>query len=187
MTPAAPSPGPLGTPDGASPEDDHVAHLPLVEDAQDVGPEPKPTWRGWLHAGMTPVALVLGIVLIAVADGTAARIACAVFVASSLLLFGVSAVYHLLDGVPLDPWMSVGVGYRQTKLELADSTSFTYQGFEALRLALGFDNYLSPAFGLGPSVELMLGRYGSRSPGEMGSSGTHASLMFGLRAVFSPF
>ena len=97
MTPAAPSPGPLGTPDGASPEDDHVAHLPLVEDAQDVGPEPKPTWRGWLHAGMTPVALVLGIVLIAVADGTAARIACAVFVASSLLLFGVSAVYHRFD------------------------------------------------------------------------------------------
>lgn len=75
-------------------------HLPLVEDAQDAGPEPKPTWRGWLHAGMTPVALVLGIVLIAVADGAAAKIACAVFVASSLLLFGVSAVYHRFDWSP---------------------------------------------------------------------------------------
>jgi hemolysin III len=101
MTPAASSPGPLGRPDGEAPEEDApVAHLPLVEDAQDVGREPKPTWRGWLHAGMTPVALVLGIVLIAVADGAAAKIACAVFVASSLLLFGVSAVYHRFDWSP---------------------------------------------------------------------------------------
>jgi hemolysin III len=105
MTPAASSPGPLGTPedDRADAGAEAVApgpHLPLVEDAQDVGPEPRPTWRGWLHAGMTPVALVLGIVLIAAAEGTAARIACAVFVASSLLLFGVSAVYHRFDWSP---------------------------------------------------------------------------------------
>jgi hemolysin III len=101
MTSAAPSPGPHGTPGGDGPDEDaSVAHLPLVDDAQDTGPEPRPTWRGWLHAGMTPVALVLGAVLIAVADGTAARIACAVFVASSLLLFGVSAVYHRFDWSP---------------------------------------------------------------------------------------
>ncbi|PPF68291.1 hemolysin III [Clavibacter michiganensis] len=105
MTPAAASPGPLGTPDdrpeaSRREEDGPVPHLPLVEDAQDAGPEPRPTWRGWLHAGMTPVALVLGVVLIAVADGTAARVACAVFVASSLLLFGVSAVYHRFDWSP---------------------------------------------------------------------------------------
>jgi hemolysin III len=101
MTSAASSPGPHDAPGAGGPaEDASVAHLPLVEDAQDVGPEPRPTWRGWLHAGMTPVALVLGIVLIAVADGAAARIACAVFVASSLLLFGVSAVYHRFDWSP---------------------------------------------------------------------------------------
>jgi hemolysin III len=101
MTSAAPSPGPHGTPGDDGPDEDaSVAHLPLVDDAQDTGPEPRPTWRGWLHAGMTPVALVLGAVLIAVADGTAARIACAVFVASSLLLFGVSAVYHRFDWSP---------------------------------------------------------------------------------------
>jgi hemolysin III len=43
------------------------------------------------------VAIVLGIVLIVLADGTAATVSSAVFVASSLLLFGVSALYHRLN------------------------------------------------------------------------------------------
>jgi hemolysin III len=56
----------------------------------------KPTWRGWIHAGTFPVAIVLGIILIVAADGTAAKVSSAVFVASSLLLFGTSALYHRL-------------------------------------------------------------------------------------------
>ncbi|QGU28715.1 hemolysin III family protein [Microbacterium oryzae] len=53
-----------------------------------------PTWRGWIHAATFPVALVAGIVLIALAEGSAAKWASAVFTATSLLLFGNSAVYH---------------------------------------------------------------------------------------------
>src|SRR5690606_27608141 len=47
-----------------------------------------------IHAGTFPLAIVLGTVLLVVADGAAARISSAVFVASSLLLFGISALYH---------------------------------------------------------------------------------------------
>ncbi|GAA2995938.1 PAQR family membrane homeostasis protein TrhA [Streptomyces fulvorobeus] len=54
----------------------------------------KPRLRGWLHAGMFPAALIAGIVLIALADGSRARAACTVFVLSACLLFGVSAIYH---------------------------------------------------------------------------------------------
>ncbi|MFH9471498.1 hemolysin III family protein [Streptomyces clavifer] len=54
----------------------------------------KPRMRGWLHAGMFPAVLIAGIVLIAQADSTRARVACAVYVLSACLLFGVSAVYH---------------------------------------------------------------------------------------------
>lgn len=54
----------------------------------------KPRMRGWLHAGMFPAVLIAGIVLIALADSTRARVACAVYVLSACLLFGVSAVYH---------------------------------------------------------------------------------------------
>lgn len=56
--------------------------------------EIKPLMRGWLHLGTTPFALAGGIVLIALAQGTVAKWASAVYLATSLLLFGVSALYH---------------------------------------------------------------------------------------------
>ncbi|MET3862492.1 hemolysin III [Dietzia sp. 2505] len=66
-------------------------------DADDFGvpalPE-KPLLRGWIHAGTLPVAIVLGVVLTVLADGTALKWACAVFLATSSLLFGISALYH---------------------------------------------------------------------------------------------
>ena len=39
----------------------------------------KPHLRGWLHAGMVPLSLAAGIVLIALAPTTTARLAAAVF------------------------------------------------------------------------------------------------------------
>lgn len=73
-------------------------HLPLIEAAGDAiaeaAIEHKPTWRGWIHAGTAPLALIAGIVLVIVADGALAKTASAVFALSSVLLFGISAVYH---------------------------------------------------------------------------------------------
>ncbi|MBZ4485835.1 hemolysin III family protein [Microbacterium sp. cx-55] len=78
-----------------------VPELPLVEEAADAGPdEVKPTWRGWIHAGTFPVAVVAGIVLVVVADGAPAKWAAAVFALSSVLLFGNSALYHRFDWPP---------------------------------------------------------------------------------------
>ena len=54
----------------------------------------KPRLRGWLHLGAVPVSTVLCLVLLVVADDTAHRAAVAVYTASSLLLFSVSALYH---------------------------------------------------------------------------------------------
>ncbi|MEU8708571.1 hemolysin III family protein [Streptomyces sp. NPDC048565] len=54
----------------------------------------KPRMRGWLHAGMFPAVVIAGITLIALSDSTRARVACAVYILSACLLFGVSAVYH---------------------------------------------------------------------------------------------
>ncbi|WP_329075114.1 PAQR family membrane homeostasis protein TrhA [[Kitasatospora] papulosa] len=54
----------------------------------------KPRMRGWLHAGMFPAVVIAGIVLVSLADSTRARVACAVYVLSACLLFGVSGVYH---------------------------------------------------------------------------------------------
>jgi hemolysin III len=75
--------------------------LPLLEDAITFTPaDVKPTWRGWIHAGTFPVAIVLGTVLIVLAHGAPAKISSAIFVACSLLLFGVSALYHRFNWKP---------------------------------------------------------------------------------------
>lgn len=79
------------------PEPDEISvdlpNIPLLEDAGDYQGV-KPTWRGWIHAGTFPVAIALGIILIVLADGLAAKLSSAVFILCSLLLFGVSALYH---------------------------------------------------------------------------------------------
>ena len=78
-----------------------MPQLPLIEAAAvSAQAELKPTWRGWIHAGTFPVAIAAGIVLITLADGAVAKWACAVFMATSVLLFGNSALYHRFDWGP---------------------------------------------------------------------------------------
>lgn len=55
--------------------------------------KPKPAARGWIHAITAPIALASGIVLIALAP-SGATWATAVFAASTVILFGMSALYH---------------------------------------------------------------------------------------------
>ena len=79
-----------------------VPVLPFLDAAavDAAAPEIKPSWRGWIHAATFPIAIVAGVVLIFVADGSAAKWACAVFMATSLLLFGNSALYHRFNWAP---------------------------------------------------------------------------------------
>lgn len=79
-----------------------VPVLPLMDAAavDAAAPEIKPSWRGWIHAATFPVAIAAGIVLIVLAQGAPAKWASAVFMATSLLLFGNSAVYHRFNWQP---------------------------------------------------------------------------------------
>lgn len=54
----------------------------------------KPKLRGWLHAATFPVAIVAGILLVALAPTQDGRIAGAIYTLTAALLFGVSALYH---------------------------------------------------------------------------------------------
>lgn len=87
-------------PDAVDPVDS-LPRLPLLDDTLATPAEVKPTWRGWIHAVTFPVAIVLGIILITLAGGTAAKLSSAIFVLCSLLLFGVSALYHRLNWSPV--------------------------------------------------------------------------------------
>ena len=54
----------------------------------------KPRWRGWIHTVTAPLALIAGAVLILLAPTVDLKIASAIYAATGVLLFGVSAVYH---------------------------------------------------------------------------------------------
>ncbi len=88
----------MSTPDPSVPD---LPQLPLLDAAaRDAAAEIRPTWRGWIHAGTFPVAIAAGVLLIVFAQSGAAKASAAVFMATSLLLFGNSAVYHRFDWSP---------------------------------------------------------------------------------------
>ncbi|GAA2110947.1 hemolysin III family protein [Microlunatus panaciterrae] len=69
-------------------------HEPDHDELDAVIRQVKPRLRGWLHAAMTPLALVAGIVLVVLAPTTLGKVGGAVFLVASLLLFGTSGLYH---------------------------------------------------------------------------------------------
>ena len=79
---------------------DEPMHLPLLHASPPSAADGKTLLRGWLHVGVLPVAVIGGMVLIALADGVAATWSSFVFVLSSLLLFGISATYHRINWSP---------------------------------------------------------------------------------------
>lgn len=82
-------------------DDPELPQLPLLDAAKkDAAVEIKPSWRGWIHAGTFPVAIAAGVVLVALAQGAPAKWAAVVFMVTSLLLFGNSAVYHRFNWGP---------------------------------------------------------------------------------------
>lgn len=60
----------------------------------------KPRMRGWVHLGAAPLSLAASIVLVVLAPTTGLKWASAVYLASSFILFGVSATYHLFYWKP---------------------------------------------------------------------------------------
>ena len=66
----------------------------VVDRAQDKLAEVKPKLRGWLHLGTAPLTLAAGIVLIVLSPTPTTRIGSAMFTATALILFTVSAIYH---------------------------------------------------------------------------------------------
>lgn len=56
--------------------------------------ERRPSWRGWIHTGAFPLAVVGGLVAVIVGPTIVSRLAAAAFAVTGMLLFGTSAIYH---------------------------------------------------------------------------------------------
>lgn len=90
---------PSQDPGGAQPEPvrsehEHAADAAGTGAISAVATKVKPLLRGWIHAGMAPVALVAGVLLVALSPTAPARVSTAVFAFATVLLFSASAVYH---------------------------------------------------------------------------------------------
>lgn len=68
----------------------------LADEVVAVAEELKPRLRGWLHAGVAPLVLAAGIVLVVLAPSTSSRVAVAVYSLCAFSLFASSAAYHRL-------------------------------------------------------------------------------------------
>jgi len=77
-----------------------LPNIPLLDASLANPADIKPTWRGWIHAATFPVTIAAGIVLICLAHGAPAKWASAVFMLTSMLLFGNSALYHRFNWRP---------------------------------------------------------------------------------------
>jgi hemolysin III len=60
----------------------------------------RPKLRGLLHGIAFPLAVVAGIVLVSLAGNARARLGCAIYALTAVLLFGISALYHRWRGSP---------------------------------------------------------------------------------------
>ncbi|NEN07228.1 hemolysin III family protein [Diaminobutyricibacter tongyongensis] len=94
----------LGPADAAVKADEErgpdLPNIPFLDASAANVADIKPTWRGWIHAATFPVAIAAGIVLIVLAHGAPAKWASAVFMLTSMLLFGNSALYHRFNWRP---------------------------------------------------------------------------------------
>ncbi len=63
--------------------------------------------------------------------------------------------FHIVQGLKLDPWVSMGVGVRS--IAVSAEASSAYVGFEWLRLSLGSDWYASRGTAVGPYVQFVGG------------------------------
>jgi hypothetical protein len=72
---------------------------------------------------------------------------------------GVQAVWHTSDTRSIDPWVSVGVGWRGLWIDRVGARSSSMQGIELLRLQLGIDYRLSPHLAIAPVISASLSMF----------------------------
>ncbi|WP_084252997.1 PAQR family membrane homeostasis protein TrhA [Devriesea agamarum] len=66
----------------------------IVRGLHEAAAAAKPRLRGWIHLFTFPTSIIAGTLLIAFGPTLASRLACAVFVVTAGMLFGISATYH---------------------------------------------------------------------------------------------
>ncbi len=77
-----------------------VASIPTLHISDHRQALRKPLLRGWIHLVSTPLSFAAALVLLILSPTTGMRVAASVYLACTIMLFGVSALYHRLYWQP---------------------------------------------------------------------------------------
>lgn len=107
---------------------------------------------------------------------------------------GLGLAYHLAQGLAIDPWISLGVGYRSLTITepSADATKASleqsFEGLDLARIGLGGDFFPLPWVGVGPSFDVAIGTTISGPAAEMTETtrAVYAVFQLGLRIQLDP-
>ncbi len=110
---------------------------------------------------------------------------------ADMVAAGVGVTYHLAQGVSLDPWARLGVGYRTASLTIEDPaprepSSGRYHGVDFLQISLGATYLPVSGFGLGPYAQADVGTFVARPAPDPGGTRVYAVFHLGLRFEIDP-
>ena len=72
---------------------------------------------------------------------------------------GLLATFHGRPDRAIDPWVSVGAGWKTLRFDPRDGDGMTLQGFELARVQTGIDYRVSRGVAIGPSAGASLGMF----------------------------
>jgi hypothetical protein len=113
-----------------------------------------------------------------------------------VLRLGIQGAYSFTKVSPtLVPWVGLGVGYENAKLEVSaggESATQTMTGWEFLNLQGGLDFKATPQLLVGPFLSFSFNQFGhvefdpdpDGASGDIDQKGTHTYLTFGVRGQF---
>lgn len=104
---------------------------------------------------------------------------------------GVGFAYHVAQGFAIDPWISLGVGYRSATFTgtLSDFASTpideAFRGLDLARIGLGGEFFPLPWLGMGPTLQLSVGTTISQ-PDPDQTAGIYTIFQVGFRIELDP-
>jgi hypothetical protein len=118
--------------------------------------------------------------------------------ASATFRAGVQIQYHFSPDESVNPWIGYGIGIESTAISMEGNgkkASLGLTGFEYGHFIAGFDFRVSRTFGVGPFIDLAVGKYsnehievanGNTTDASIQEKAMHEWLTIGPRFVFFP-
>ncbi|HVV49297.1 MAG TPA: hypothetical protein VHO06_06550 [Polyangia bacterium] len=99
------------------------------------------------------------------------------------------AIFTSRAGMPVDPWLGIGVGYEWFELSESGELSAEFTGWDYATIEVGGEFRSGDQLALGPFASFSLGQFSSGSAngasGDVANPSLHEWLQFGLRGTIN--